>query len=147
MPLGGRLMAAWHVPGRLFSVNAATVERVPGLFARNERLVCAFEGDRGAFVVVLVGALFVGSMSSIWHGEVTPWRHRAGAGTPEGAGAVHRLQPSTDAELWQPCGAELGRFNMGSTVIVLLPPGVAAWDAQLVAGATVRVGQGLGTLR
>ncbi|MGH8256824.1 MAG: archaetidylserine decarboxylase [Steroidobacteraceae bacterium] len=143
MPLGGQLQAAWHVPGRLFSVNAATVERVPGLFARNERLLCAFEGDRGAFIVVLVGALFVGSMSSIWHGEVTPWRRSAGTGT----GTVHPLHPSTDADLWQPRGAELGRFNMGSTVIVLLPPGLAAWDAGLVPGAPVRVGQGIGTLR
>jgi phosphatidylserine decarboxylase len=145
MPLAGRLQAAWHVPGRLFSVNAATVARVPGLFARNERLVCAFEADQGAFAVVLVGALFVGSMSSVWHGEVTPWRRGPGAGA--GAGPVHPLQPSTCAELWQPRGAELGRFNMGSTVVLLLAPGMATWDARLTPGAAVRVGQSLGTIR
>ncbi len=81
MPLPGTLCAAWHVPGRLFSVNAATAARVPGLFARNERIVCAFEGEQGPFVVVLVGALFVGSMETVWHGEVTPWR-----------GPAHRTQ-------------------------------------------------------
>jgi phosphatidylserine decarboxylase len=154
MPLEGHLQAAWHVPGRLFSVNAATTARVPGLFARNERLICAFDSPRGSFVVVLVGALFVGSIQSIWHGEVTPWRAEAhaaaGAGTGAGAGAsarVHPLQPSTGAELWQPRGAELGRFNMGSTVILLLPPGLATWDSRLVPGAAVQAGAALGVLR
>jgi len=137
MPLPGRLSAAWHVPGRLFSVNAATVARVPRLFARNERVICAFEGESGPFVVVLVGALFVGSMSTIWHGEVTP---AAAASGPR------RLKASTGADAWQPRGAELGRFNMGSTVLVLLPPGAARWDAALRPGLPLRMGQGLGTL-
>jgi phosphatidylserine decarboxylase len=140
MPLGGRLSAAWHIAGRLFSVNSATVARVPGLFARNERVICAFEGEHGPFVVVLVGALFVGSMSTVWHGEVTPWRAAAAP-----AGGVHRLEP-TGADLWQPRGAELGRFNMGSTVLLLLPPGLARWDPLLARGAAVAVGQGLGSL-
>lgn len=73
MPLAGRLRAAWHVAGRLFSVNRATAACVPGLLARNERIVCAFDGEHGPFMLVLVGALFVGSMSTVWHGEVTPW--------------------------------------------------------------------------
>jgi phosphatidylserine decarboxylase len=137
MPLAGRLTAAWHVPGRLFSVNASTVARVPGLFARNERLVCAFEGTHGPFVLVLVGALFVGSMSTLWHGQVTPARAAAGP---------RRLQLSTGAELWQPRGAELGMFNMGSTVILLLPPGAARWDPALQPGVRLRVGAGLGAL-
>jgi phosphatidylserine decarboxylase len=141
MPLAGRLTAAWHVPGRLFSVNSATVDRVPGLFARNERIVCAFAGDRGPFVVVLVGALFVGSMSTVWHGEITPWR---GARPP--VRGVHPLQPTGAADLHQPRGAELGRFNMGSTVLLLLPPGLARWDHGLAPGAAVAVGQGLGSL-
>lgn len=136
MPLAGRLIAAWHVPGRLFSVNAATAARVPGLFARNERVVCCFEGESGPFVVVLVGALFVGSMSTVWHGDITPWRGSAGRG-------VHRLTPSTPVPLQQPVGAELGRFNMGSTVILLLPPGAPGWQKDLVPGKTVRVGQPL----
>jgi phosphatidylserine decarboxylase len=137
MPLAGRLCAAWHVPGRLFSVNQATAARVPRLFARNERVVCAFEGESGPFVLILVGALFVGSMSTVWHGEVTPARRRAG---------TRSLAPRAGAQLQLPRGAELGRFNMGSTVILLLPPGVARWDESLQPGATLRVGQGLGTL-
>jgi phosphatidylserine decarboxylase len=135
MPLAGRLSAAWHVPGRLFSVNQATAASVPGLFARNERVVCAFESDRGPFVVILVGALFVGSMSTVWHREVTPSRARRGA---------RALTPISDSDLALPRGAELGRFNMGSTVILLLPPGAAHWDQSLASGATLRVGQGLG---
>lgn len=138
MPLAGRLVAAWHVPGRLFSVNQHTAERVPGLFARNERVVCAFEGERFPFAVVLVGALFVGSMSTIWHGEVTPTEERTG---------VRDLPLRTGVAAWQPRGAELGRFNMGSTVILLLPPGVADWDASLQPGRPVRVGQRLALLR
>jgi phosphatidylserine decarboxylase len=141
MPLAGRLTAAWHVAGRLFSVNSATVARVPGLFARNERVVCAFDGEHGVFVVVLVGALFVGSMSTVWHGEITPWR-----GAPGQARGIHRLQPRSAAALWQPRGAELGRFNMGSTVLLLLPPGRARWDQSLRPGAAVAVGQALGSL-
>jgi phosphatidylserine decarboxylase len=140
MPLSGRLCAAWHIAGRLFSVNSATTARVPGLFARNERIVCAFDGEHGPFIVVLVGALFVGSMSTVWHGEVTPWR--GAARTHD----VHRLEPSGSAALWQARGAELGRFNMGSTVLLLLPPGLARWDDALRPGAGVAVGQALGSL-
>jgi phosphatidylserine decarboxylase len=136
MPLAGRLRAAWHVPGRLFSVNRATVARVPGLFARNERVVCAFDGEHGRFVVVLVGALFVGSISTVWHGEVTPWR----------GGGIHRLEPRGAADPWQPRGAELGHFNMGSTIVLLLPPGLARWDDALLPGVSVAVGQPLGSL-
>jgi phosphatidylserine decarboxylase len=144
MPLSGRLRAAWHVPGRVFSVNAATVARVPGLFARNERVVCLFDAESGPFVVVLVGALFVGSMSTIWHGDITPWRATTHTSS-EGRG-IHRLEPTTGAELWQPRGAELGRFNMGSTIVMLLPASMGQWDRELSPGLTTRVGQGLGTL-
>jgi phosphatidylserine decarboxylase len=137
MPLSGRLLAAWHVPGRLFSVNQASAAAIPGLFARNERLVCVFAAPFGHFALVLVGALFVGSMATLWHGEVTP------RGAPRG---VTRLEPSTSAALLQERGAELGLFNMGSTVVLLLPPAAARWDPGLRAGASVRVGQGIGTL-
>lgn len=137
MPLAGRLSAAWHVPGRLFSVNQGTAASVPGLFARNERVVCAFEGDRGPFAVILVGALFVGSMSTVWHQQVTPSSARRGPGA---------LVPVTGSDLALSRGAELGRFNMGSTVILLLPPGAAHWDESLKPGATLRVGQRLGQL-
>jgi phosphatidylserine decarboxylase len=80
-------------------------------------------------------------MSTVWHGEITPWR-----GAPGRAQGVHRLEPSGNAELWQPRGAELGLFNMGSTVLLLLPPGLARWDPLLAPGAAVAVGQALGSL-
>jgi len=137
MPLAGSLQSAWYVPGRLFSVNATTTARVPGLFARNERLICAFEGPGGGFAMVLVGALFVGSMSTVWHGDVTPTRRRW----------LRDLQPLPGAApLAAERGAELGRFNMGSTVILLLPPGRSAWHAGLGAGRIVRVGEPIGRL-
>jgi phosphatidylserine decarboxylase len=137
MPLSGRLSAAWHVPGRLFAVSGATVAHLPNLFARNERLVFAFEGERGAFVVIMVGALFVGSMSTVWHGTVTPSPARE---------VVRRLEPRLAAPQWQPRGAELGTFNLGSTVILLLPPGIARWQPDVHPGALLRVGQSLGSL-
>jgi phosphatidylserine decarboxylase len=135
MPLAGTLTAAWYVPGSLFSVNATTAASVPKLFARNERVVCVFEDGPLSFAMVLVGALFVGSMTTVWHGEVTPRRPRRRA-----ALAV----PSAAA---LPKSAEMGRFNMGSTVILLLPAGAADWLPAVAAGAAVRVGQTLARLR
>jgi phosphatidylserine decarboxylase len=137
MPLAGTLRAAWYVPGQLFSVNAATAASVPGLFARNERLVCVFASERLSFALVMVGALFVGSMATIWHGEVTPRRPRRQTELP--------LDRSR-ADLSLPRGAEVGRFNMGSTVILLLPPGSAEWHATLAPGSTVRVGAAIARL-
>ena len=135
MPLRGRLVDAWYVPGRLFSVNAVTAAHVPNLFARNERLVMVFEDQRGCFAVVLVGALFVGSMGTVWHGDVVP-RQR---------GAITGLTVPPAAAAWLERGAEVGRFNMGSTVIVLLPRGAGHWRASLQAGQTVRVGDNIGS--
>jgi phosphatidylserine decarboxylase len=137
MPLAGTLRAAWYVPGQLFSVNATTAASVPGLFARNERLVCVFDAASLSFALVLVGALFVGSMSTVWHGEVTPRRPRRRAELPLDAG------PSS---LTLPRGAEMGRFNMGSTVILLLPAGRAEWLASLAPGSTLRLGATLARL-
>ncbi|MBV8403556.1 MAG: phosphatidylserine decarboxylase [Gammaproteobacteria bacterium] len=134
MPLPGTLRAAWYVPGRLFSVNATTAASVPGLFARNERLVCLFGNGALSFALVLVGALFVGSISTVWHGEVTPRRPRRRTELPLDA---------SRAGLTLARGAEVGRFNMGSTVILLLPPGRAEWLAPLLPGSSVRVGQAL----
>ena len=137
MPLSGALRAAWYVPGALFSVNATTAAGVPGLFARNERVVCVLGSGTLAFAVVLVGALFVGSMTTVWHGEVTPRSPRRRA----------ELAPdAARAGLDQERGAELGRFNMGSTVILLLPPGRSEWLADLAPGSRVRVGQRLARL-
>jgi phosphatidylserine decarboxylase len=144
MPLSGKLRSAWHVPGRVFSVNSATVTRVPGLFARNERVVCVFDGELGPFVLVLVGALFVGSMATVWHGEVTPWRGPARAAGP--APGTHSLDPEPGTQPWRARGAEFARFNMGSTIVMLLPPGMGEWDSTLSAGTRVVVGQGMGSL-
>jgi phosphatidylserine decarboxylase len=137
MPLGATLQAAWYVPGDLFSVNATTAAQVPGLFARNERLVCVFAAGTLSFALVLVGALFVGSMSTVWHGEVTPRTVRSRAELPLDF-------VSTGLTLAK--GAEMGRFNMGSTVIVLLPPGRSEWLDGLASGSVVRVGRPLARL-
>lgn len=137
MPAAASLRAAWFIPGKLFSVNAVTAASVPGLFARNERVVCAFEEGSLAFGVALVGALFVGSIATVWHGDVTPCSPRRATALPVDTGrSPIRLQR----------GAELGRFNMGSTVILLLPPGAAQWLPELQPGSPVRVGQTLARL-
>ena len=137
MPLAGALQAAWYVPGQLFSVNATTASQVPGLFARNERVVCVFAEGTLSFALVLVGALFVGSMSTVWHGDVTPRNPRVRSDlTLDFA--------RTDLRLGK--GAEMGRFNMGSTVILLLPPGRTEWLEELAAGSLIRMGQALARL-
>jgi phosphatidylserine decarboxylase len=133
MPVGGRLLDTVYVPGRLFSVNDATAQRVPRLFARNERVLTLFDGEFGAFAVVLVGALNVGSIATVWAGDITPAARRV----------ITRL-PSPDTRLAK--GAELGRFNMGSTVILLFEPRRAAWAPALRSGSVVRLGQSLGRL-
>lgn len=135
MPLPGTLRAAWYVPGSLFSVNATTAANVPGLFARNERVVCVFENGPLTFAMVLVGALFVGSMTTVWHGDVTPRRPR------------RREVLSVPARATLPKSAEMGRFNMGSTVILLLPPGAADWLPGISPGGEIRVGQTLARMR
>jgi phosphatidylserine decarboxylase len=135
MPLAGTLRAAWYVPGQLFSVNATTTASVPGLFARNERVVCMFAAAELVFALVLVGALFVGSMSTVWHGEVTPRRTRECTALPLEA---------RHASLTLARAAEVARFNMGSTVILLLPPGKSTWRAGLATDSAVRVGEMLG---
>jgi phosphatidylserine decarboxylase len=137
MPLTGTLRAAWYVPGRLFSVNAVTAASVPGLFARNERVVCMFGAGELTWALVLVGALFVGSLATVWHGDITPRAARRRAELPLDAGR---------ASLTLEKGAEMGRFNMGSTVILLLPRGRAEWLASLASGSAVRVGQPIAQL-
>ena len=136
MPASGRLRAMLHVPGRLFSVNRATASLVPRLFARNERVVCLFEGDAGPFALILVGAIFVGGMETVWAGEVTPAR-----------GQPPRRHYGDENPVDLTRGAEMGRFNMGSTVILLFPPGAVTWDGALAPGAPLRMGQALGRLQ
>jgi phosphatidylserine decarboxylase len=135
MPLTGTLRSAWYVPGRLFSVNAATAEAVDSLFARNERVICAFDGPEGPFALVLVGALFVGSMTTLWHGEIAPGPVNRALRLPAPPGTPRLSR-----------GEELGRFNMGSTVILLFPHGAVQWLPQVIPGAPIRVGQPLARL-
>jgi phosphatidylserine decarboxylase len=134
MPLRGKLEDTVFVPGRLFSVNAATAHHVPGLFARNERVLTLFETAYGHFALVLVGALNVGSIATVWAGDITPAPRRV----------ISRI-PSPELTLDK--GAELGRFNMGSTVILLFEPNRAHWHVPVEAGYVVRLGQSLGSAR
>lgn len=136
MPLDGQLEHIDYIPGRLFSVNAATTERVPRLFARNERIVCHFTTAKGPMVLCMVGALFVGSMETVSHGMITPARERV----------PRRLEPLPGAKRDFRKGEEFGRFNMGSTVILLFPDGAMEWSPHLAPGAKVKVGQRIGTL-
>ncbi len=142
MPIAGELRQTFYVPGRLFSVNRTTAQLVPGLFARNERVFCGFDSGGIPLGVILVGALNVGSMATVWHGDVTPRKHREVTELPAGGPHV----PATLAPLALKKGDEMARFNMGSTVIVLLPAGAASWADKLVAGQTLRMGERIGTL-
>ena len=134
MPLAGTLRRMIYVPGQLYSVAPYTVRHVPGLFAVNERVVCIFETEFGPLAQVLVGAMLVASMDTVWAGTITPARVRA----------LHR-QHYTPGEVVLERGAEMGRFNMGSTVVMALPPGAVAGDLAPLPGAgdPVRLGQRL----
>jgi len=133
MPLAGTLRETVHIPGRLFSVAPFTVEAVPRLFARNERLVCHFEGDAGPFAVVMVGAMLVSSVETVWGGlEIPPY-----------ASAITR-KSWRERGIRLERGAEMGRFNMGSTVVLLVAgPRAVSWDADLHSGSEVRLGRRL----
>jgi phosphatidylserine decarboxylase len=135
MPLTGTLRAALYVPGELYSVNAATARTVPSLFARNERLVCHFDCDFGPMAVVMVGALLVSGVETTWSGVEIP--RYGDAVTAKDYGRQHIVLERF---------AEMARFNYGSTVIVLLPPGVAALAPGLGAESPVRLGERLATL-
>ena len=132
MPCAGRLRRMIHVPGALFSVNPTTARGVPGLFARNERVVCVFDGERGPFVLVLVGATIVGSMATTWHGVVNPPR----------PGRV-RDWTYDDRDLRLQRGAEMGRFLLGSTVVLLFPPGPMAFNPRWAPGGAIRMGEAM----
>ena len=134
MPISGRLREMIHVPGRLYSVSLATVRLVDGLFARNERVISVFDTEHGPLAVVLIGAVFVGSIEQVWSGVVTPPRARRPTEVRYGNGTV-RLER----------GAEMGRFNMGSTVVVLLGNTELRWTPGLESGQVVRQGQTIAT--
>jgi phosphatidylserine decarboxylase len=133
MPCAGRLQRMVYVPGDLFSVNPTTARGVPGLFARNERVVCVFDTARGPFVLVLVGATIVGSMATVWHGVVNPPR----------PGNIQRFD-YRDPPIDLPQGAEMGRFLLGSTVVLLWPKGTLKFNPDWAPGSAVRMGQAMG---
>ncbi len=135
MPLTGHLQRMIHVPGRLFSVAPYTARLVPRLFARNERVICIFETDSGPLVMVLVGAMLVSSTETVWAGEVTPTKNKEVS-----------IRDYTDQGISLSKGDEMGRFNMGSTVILLMPPQSVEGQADLSAGTAVKVGQKLAVL-
>jgi phosphatidylserine decarboxylase len=130
MPCDGRLLRMLYVPGELFSVNPTTARGVPGLFARNERVVCLFDTAHGPFVLALVGATIVGSMATVWHGVVNP---------PRSATVREWSYTAQDVRLKQ--GAEMGRFLLGSTVVMLFPKGELAFNPQWVAARSIRLGE------
>ena len=134
MPCAGRLLRMIHVPGELFSVNPATARGVPGLFARNERVVCVFDAEHGPWVLVLVGATIVGSMATVWHGVVNPPR----------PGRM-REWSYADSPIALAQGAEMGRFLLGSTVVLLLPRGLLRFDPAWQPGGAIRMGQAMAT--
>ena len=133
MPLDGTLKEMIHVPGRLFSVNAATANSVPRLFARNERVVAIFDTEIGPMALVLVGAIFVASIETVWHGEVTP----------PSAKEVQSWQYTDNAPQLKR-GEEMGRFNMGSTIIVLYGNDVMNWETAMQPGKKVQLGEKIG---
>ena len=132
MPCDGRLLRMIHVPGSLYSVNPATVRGVPGLFARNERVVCLFESDFGPFVLTLVGAMVVGSMATVWHGLINPPR----------SGALREWQYD-DQNIVLRRGEEMGRFLLGSTVVMLFPRHVLRTMNDWIPGHAVRMGEAM----
>jgi phosphatidylserine decarboxylase len=132
MPCAGRLTRMIYVPGDLFSVNPTTARGVPGLFARNERVVCVFEGARGPFVLVLVGATIVGSMATTWHGIVNNPR----------AGKMLDLRYEKDCIEFKQ-GDEMGRFLLGSTVVMLFPQGPMQFNPSWQPGGAIRLGEAM----
>jgi phosphatidylserine decarboxylase len=130
MPAPGRLRQMIHVPGALYSVNPATARGVPDLFARNERVICVFDGAYGPFVMALVGATIVGSMATVWHGVVNPPR--------PGTSRQWRYD-GRPVQLAQ--GDEMGRFLLGSTVVMLFPPGPLRFNATWQPGGAIRMGE------
>lgn len=132
MPCAGSLTRMIHVPGELFSVNPTTARGVPGLFARNERVVCVFESAQGPFVLVLVGATIVGSMATVWHGQVNPPRPGTLRQWDYAPGQVN-LQK----------GEEMGRFLLGSTVVMLFPQGPLQFNPQWAPARPIQLGEAM----
>ena len=132
MPCAGELTRMVHVPGDLFSVNPTTARGVPGLFARNERVVCFFESAHGPFVLVLVGATIVGSMATVWHGQVNPPRT-----------GVLRQWDYAKGQVSLQQGEEMGRFLLGSTVVMLFPQGPLQFNPQWSPTRPIQLGEAM----
>lgn len=135
MPVTGTLREMVYVPGRLFSVNQTTAQNVPELFARNERVVCLFDTERGPMAVVLVGAMIVASIETVWAGLVTP---------PKRELKTTRYDEVARTPVTLQAGAEMGRFKLGSTAIVLFGADQVQWAQELGEGSAVQMGQRLG---
>jgi len=135
MPCAGRLLRMIYVPGALFSVNPTTARGVPGLFARNERVVCVFETDHGPLVLALVGATIVGSMATVWHGGVNPPRSKRLR--------EWRYDRPDDQRVELAQGEEMGRFLLGSTVVLLMPNGALRFNPDWAPGRAIRMGEAM----
>ena len=136
MPVDGTLKEMIHVPGELYSVNPTTVENVPALFARNERVICMFDTPVGPMAMILVGAIFVSSIETVWHGEVTPPTRKD-----------IRNWKYDEEKISYAKGQEMGRFNMGSTVILLYANKKMNWEKELQADQKVQLGEVIGQLK
>ncbi|MDR0565357.1 MAG: archaetidylserine decarboxylase [Azoarcus sp.] len=137
MPCDGRLTRMIHVPGRLLSVNPVMARNVPGLFARNERVVCVFESALGTFALVLVGAVIVGSIETVWHGVVTP---------PHGRRVSLWDKTGSEEAIELAQGAEMGRFKLGSTVIALFARPDVRFTPDWMSGKAVKMGEAMGSV-
>lgn len=136
MPLAGKLREMVYIPGKLFSVNPVTAENVPNLFARNERVACVFDTDAGPMAMVLVGAMIVGSVETTWSGVVAP-----------GTGLVTSTRYDADQpDIQFEKGQEMGRFRLGSTVVLVMPKGSVTWNEDEVPEKTVKMGEAFGTI-
>ncbi|MBJ7551779.1 archaetidylserine decarboxylase [Marinomonas ostreistagni] len=133
MPLDGKLIKTIHVPGKLFSVNKVTAEQIPNVFARNERTVCLFETAAGPMAVILVGAMIVASIETVWTGQVTPFSKQVQTWDYEKLASIELKK-----------GEEMGRFKLGSTAIVLFGKDAIEWESQLAAEVETRMGMSFG---
>nr|Q47C25.1 RecName: Full=Phosphatidylserine decarboxylase proenzyme; Contains: RecName: Full=Phosphatidylserine decarboxylase alpha chain; Contains: RecName: Full=Phosphatidylserine decarboxylase beta chain [Dechloromonas aromatica RCB] len=134
MPCDGKLTRMIYVPGALFSVNPTTARGVPGLFARNERVICVFESEFGSFVLTLVGATIVGSMATVWHGTINPPRP-----------GVIREWRYDEQNIRLKKGQEMGRFLLGSTVVMLFPKNTLAFNPDWSPSRAIRMGEQMGS--
>lgn len=135
MPVAGALKEAFYVPGDLYSVNQTTAENVDNLFARNERLVCLFETDKGPMAMILVGAMIVAGIETVWAGQIAPIKRDP----------INVFKTQGDTPVLLGKGDEMGRFKLGSTVILLFPEGVTNWQETLAAGTPLKMGEPIGT--